>query len=190
MIPYDIFLRLFSKHLQQLLAESLGKSVNVYDQNIDYQTSPVILDALGTDFEHSFNQLIHMGTIHQFALTFVACIESLQNDSKKAQSTLLAHMFAQADSLAFGVEDSNLHKKERGNVPSSIFILNKLTPYSLGQLIALYEHQVHAQATILQINGFDQFGVEAGKKAATKNILRFEKEGFSLNTIEKMVKNS
>lgn len=190
MITYDIFLKLFPKHLQQLLAESLGKSVNIYNQTIEYQTSPVILDALGTDFEHSFNQLIHMGTIDQFALTFVTCKESLQLNSEKAQSTLLAHMFAQADSLAFGVEDSNPHKKERGNVPSSILFLDKLTPYSLGKLIALYEHQVHAQATILQINGFDQFGVEAGKKAATSNILKFEQEGFNLKSIEKMLKKT
>lgn len=188
MITYDVFLKLFPKHLQQLLAESLGKSVNTFGQSIQYQTSPVILDALGTDFEHSFNQLIHMGTLRQFALTFLSCKETLQQNSKNAQNTLLAHMFAQADSLAFGTENIDPHKKEYGDVPSSILLLQKLTPFSLGQLIALYEHQVHAQATILQINGFDQFGVEAGKKASTKNILRFLKEDNNLKTIDNMMK--
>lgn len=189
MITYDVFLKLFPKHLQQLLAESLGKSVNIYGQPVTYQTSPVILDALGTDFEHSFNQLIHMGTVRQFALTFLSCKESLQKNSEKAQSTLLAHMFAQADSLAFGTENTDPHKREYGDVPSSILLIQKLTPFSLGQLIALYEHQVHTQAILLQINGFDQFGVEAGKKAATNNILKFSREGFNEKSIDKMMKN-
>jgi len=188
MITYDVFLKLFPKHLQQLLAESLGKSINIFNQSVTYQTSPLILDGLGTDFEHSFNQLIHMGTVRQFALTFLSCKESLQENSEKAQSTLLAHMFAQADSLAFGVENKDRHKREFGDIPSSILLIDKLTPFSLGQLIALYEHQVHAQASILQINGFDQFGVEAGKKAATKNILKFKQEGFNEKSIEKMMK--
>jgi len=189
MMMYDVYLKLFPKHLQQLLAESLGKSVNIYDRIIDYHTSPVIMDALGTDFEHSFNQLIHMGTVQQFALTFVGCKESLQIGSEKAQSTLLSHMFAQADSLALGVDNANPHKAERGNVSSSILLINKLTPYSLGQLIALYEHQVHAQATILQINGFDQFGVEAGKKASIVNEERFKKDGFTPHTVLKLLQH-
>lgn len=187
-IMYDVFLKLFPKHLQQLLAESLGKSVNIFSKRITYQTSPVVMDAIGTDFEHSFNQLIHMGMVRQIALTFISCINSLQENEEKAQSTLLAHMFAQADSLAFGVDNENLHKSEYGDVPSSLLLIDKLTPYSLGQLIALFEHQVHAQATLLQINGFDQFGVEAGKKAATQNILRFAKDGFTPKTIENMLK--
>ncbi len=185
---YDVFLRLFPKHLQQLLAESLGKSVNLSNNHVSYQTSPVILEAVGTDFEHSFNQLIHMGTVRQFALTFVSCRTSLQDNAEKAQSTLLAHMFAQADSLATGVENKDPHKSEYGDVPSSVLLLDKLTPFSLGQLIALFEHQVHAQAALLQINGFDQFGVEAGKKAATENILRFAQNGFTLKTIEDLLK--
>jgi len=186
---YDKYLELLPKHLQQLLCESLGKTMSFSGSHVPFATCPVYLDALGTDFQHAFGQLLHQGTTRNISLTFLASSESLQSGRSQDQSSLLANMFAQADSLAFGVKSENPHKIEPGNITSSILLIDKLTPYSLGQLIALFEHQVHAQASLLGINGFDQFGVEAGKKASIVNEERFKKDGFTPHTVLKLLQH-
>ena len=153
--------------------ESNGKSVDSQGRRIDYATSPVLFGEPGTDAQHSLFQMFHQGT-DIVPLSFIGVIQP-DHDDKEAHAGLLANMLAQATALATGTaglsggETLDVHRQMQGERPSEVILLDRLTPYSLGQLLALYEHKVFVESVIWDINPFDQFGVELGKVVA-KNI--------------------
>jgi glucose-6-phosphate isomerase len=169
-IPYDHRLRSLPAYLQQLVMESNGKSVDSQGNHVEYQTSPVLFGEPGTDAQHSLFQMFHQGS-DIVPLTFIGVIKP-DHDDHEAHAALLANMLAQATALATGTaglgseEDLDIHRRMAGERPSEVVLLDKLTPYSLGQLLALYEHMVFVESVIWDINPFDQFGVELGKVVA------------------------
>lgn len=169
-LPYAQSLHKFPAYLQQLDMESNGKSVTINGEKINYQTGPIIWGEVGTNGQHAFYQLLHQGT-KIVPADFIGFKNPLNPISDHHQK-LLANFIAQTQALAFGTEDENLpsFKSFPGNRPSNTLLIDSLTPYSLGQLIAIYEHKTFVQGVIWDINSFDQFGVELGKSLA-KNIL-------------------
>lgn len=168
-IPYDHRLRSLPAYLQQLVMESNGKSVDRQGRHIDYDTSPVLFGEPGTDAQHSLFQMFHQGT-DIVPLSFIAAINPDHADAE-AHAGLLANMLAQATALATGTaglgdQVLDVHRQMPGERPSEVILLDKLTPFSLGQLLALYEHMVFVESVIWDINPFDQFGVELGKVVA------------------------
>jgi glucose-6-phosphate isomerase len=175
--PYSQYLHRLPAYLQQLEMESNGKGIDKDGKKINYSTGPVVWGEPGTNGQHSFFQLLHQGT-HLVPVDFIG-FRSTSRDfdwdstrqAEEQHTMLLANMIAQAEALAFGSENKDEpHKNFDGNKPSTTIFLDKLTPHSLGQLIAMYEHKVFTQGIIWNINSFDQFGVELGKKLA-KGIL-------------------
>ena len=159
-IPYCERLTLLPSYLQQLEMESNGKSVSMDGQPINYATAPIIWGQTGTDSQHAFFQLLHQGT-HDVPVDFVGFInDSLSN--KEHHNFLLSNLIAQASALMTGKNDKELptHKFYKGNKPSNIFLIKELSPKNFGALIALYEHKVFVQGSILNINSYDQWGVE------------------------------
>ena len=177
-IPYDQSLRLFPSYLQQLEMESNGKSVNMDGLSISYKTAPVIWGAVGTNSQHSFHQLLMQGT-SLIPVDFIVPLNS-HNPLGNHHLMLYANCIAQSQALMLGRPEKELaaqttpllakHQTINGNVPSNTLVLKQVTPRTLGSLIALYEHKVFVQGIIWQINSFDQWGVELGKKLATKLI--------------------
>ena len=174
-LPYDQYLERFPAYLQQLTMESNGKHVRLDGSRVDYATGPIFWGEPGTNGQHSFYQLIHQGT-HLIPCDFIAFGKSL-NPLGRHQDILVANVFAQAEALAFGktpqqVRDEGVdealvpHKEFDGNRPTNVILAEKLTPATLGKLIALYEHSVFTQGAIWGINSFDQWGVELGKVLA------------------------
>ena len=169
-IPYDYRLRSLPGYLQQLVMESNGKSVDHQGRQIEYQTAPVLFGEPGTDAQHSLFQMFHQGS-DIVPVTFIGVIRP-DHDDEQAQAGLLANMLAQATALATGTkeladrESLDTHRQMPGERPSEVILLDKLTPYSLGQLLALYEHKVFVESVIWDINPFDQYGVELGKVVA------------------------
>jgi len=169
-IPYDHRLRSLPAYLQQLVMESNGKSVDSHGKQIEYQTSPVLFGEPGTDAQHSLFQMFHQGS-DIVPLSFIGVIRPDHKDDE-AHAGLLANMLAQATALATGTaglgneEALDAHRQMPGERPSEVILLDSLTPYSLGQLLALYEHKVFVESVIWDINPFDQFGVELGKVVA------------------------
>jgi glucose-6-phosphate isomerase len=163
-LPYSNALRLLPAYLQQLEMESNGKRVDRAGNEVGYATCPVLWGAEGTVSQHSFHQLLHQGT----QLVPADFIDVAEND------VLSANLQAQADALAYGTEDPSLvsYKQYPGNRPSSIVSVDKVTPRNLGRLIALYEHKAFTQGVIWNINSFDQWGVELGKKLANEILSR------------------
>jgi glucose-6-phosphate isomerase len=163
-LPYSNALRLLPAYLQQLEMESNGKRVDRAGNELGYATCPVLWGAEGTVSQHSFHQLLHQGT----QVVPADFIDVAEND------VLSANLQAQADALAYGTEDASLvaYKQYPGNRPSSIVSIDKVTPRNLGRLIALYEHKVFTQGVIWNINSFDQWGVELGKKLANEILSR------------------
>ncbi len=176
-LPYDQYLHRFPAYLQQASMESNGKSVTIDGQITDYSTGQIIWGEPGTNGQHAFYQLIHQGT-QVVPCDFIGFANPL-NNLQIHHDKLIANMFAQSQALAFGKTakevaaegaPTNLiaHKTFRGNRPSNTLMLPKLTPNTLGQLIALYEHKIFVQGVIWNINSFDQWGVELGKVLASK----------------------
>ena len=169
-IPYDYRLRSLPAYLQQLVMESNGKSVDRQGMRLDYQTSPVLFGEPGTDAQHSLFQMFHQGT-DIVPMNFVGVIQP-DHEDKEAHACLLANMLAQATALATGTADqdgedtTDVHKQMQGGRPSEVILLDRLTPFALGQLLALFEHKVFVESVIWNINAFDQFGVELGKVVA------------------------
>ncbi|NNK98557.1 MAG: glucose-6-phosphate isomerase [Xanthomonadales bacterium] len=169
-IPYDYRLRSLPAYLQQLVMESNGKSVDSQGRRIEYSTSPVLFGEPGTDAQHSLFQMFHQGT-DIVPLSFIGVIRPDHGD-KEAHAALLANMLAQATALATGTaglgdqETTDVHRQMQGQRPSVIVLLDSLTPFALGQLLALYEHKVFVEGVIWDINSYDQFGVELGKVVA------------------------
>src|SRR5277367_3266683 len=182
-LPYEQYLKRFPAYLQQLTMESNGKHVTLDENEVDYQTGPIYWGEPGTNGQHSFYQLIHQGT-KLIPCDFIACIKPL-HDLGSHHDFLLANVFAQSEALAFGKSEKEVkaekvppalvpHKVFEGNRPSNTILAGKLTPETLGKLVALYEHSVFTQGTIWSVNSFDQWGVELGKALAQKIIPELE----------------
>ncbi|MCX8070881.1 MAG: glucose-6-phosphate isomerase [Candidatus Binatia bacterium] len=176
-VPYDHCLRRFPAYLQQLFMESNGKSVTIQGEAVEWSTSPVVWGEPGTNGQHSFFQLLHQGTV-LVPCDFIGFCEP-QTDLQHHHDLLIANMLAQAEALAFGRSAEEVaargvatglvpHRTFPGNRPSTILMAPKLTPRSLGALIALYEHAVFTQGVVWNINSFDQWGVELGKELAER----------------------
>lgn len=175
-LPYDQNLSRFPAYLQQADMESNGKSVTRDGEAIPYATGPVIFGEPGTNGQHAFYQLIHQGT-SVIPCDFIGSYE-LQNPYPDHHRLLLANMVAQADALMAGRDlaefGNDPARSFSGNRPSTIIMTDRLTPFALGQLIALYEHKIFVQGIIWGINSFDQWGVELGKILANKILKALE----------------
>jgi glucose-6-phosphate isomerase len=176
-LPYDQYLNLFPAYLQQLDMESNGKSVTKSGEQIPYQTGPIVWGQPGTNGQHAFYQLIHQGT-KLIPCDFIAFSRSL-NPTGQHHDLLMSNFFAQTEALAFGKSPDQLkaegckeelipHRTFSGNRPTNSILIEKLTPFALGSLIALYEHKVFTQGVIWDVNSFDQWGVELGKVLASR----------------------
>ena len=185
-LPYDQYLKRFPAYLQQLAMESNGKRVTLAGARVDYPTSPILWGEPGTNGQHSFYQLLHQGT-PLVPCDFIAFAQSL-NPHERQHDLLLANMLAQSEALAFGKTEQEVraegtpeplvaHRSFEGNRPSSTLLAQRLTPETLGKLIALYEHSVFTQAAIWDIDAFDQWGVELGKQLATRIVPELEATG-------------
>jgi glucose-6-phosphate isomerase len=181
-LPYDQYLKRFPAYLQQLTMESNGKHVTLAGDPVDYATGPVYWGEPGTNGQHSFYQLIHQGTelIPADFIGFTHSLNPLPAATGGNHHDLLnANVFAQSEALAFGktaeevraegtAEQLVPHRVFDGNRPSNTLLLDRMTPYALGTLVALYEHSVFVQGTVWSVNSFDQWGVELGKVLAKK----------------------
>ena len=163
-IPYCERLSLFPSFLQQLDMESLGKSTTREGRSTDYQTGLITWGQTGTNGQHAFFQLLHQGT-HLVPLDFIGFGEDSLS-SEPAHRALRLNLAAQVTALAQGQPGADSHRDYAGNKPSSVIMLDALTPFNLGMLIALYEHKVFTCSAIWNINAFDQWGVELGKALA------------------------
>ena len=176
-LPYEQYLKRFPAYLQQLAMESNGKQTTLDGEPVDYDTSPIYWGEPGTNGQHSFYQLIHQGT-HLIPCDFIVFNQPLQNLGSHHE-LLMANVLAQAEALAFGKTRAEVeaegtkpwlapHRSFAGNRPSSLLLIDRLTPAALGKLVALYEHSVFAQGVIWNIGSFDQWGVELGKVLAQR----------------------
>jgi glucose-6-phosphate isomerase len=184
-LPYEQYLKRFPAYLQQLTMESNGKHVTLDGAEVDFQTGAVYWGEPGTNGQHSFYQMIHQGT-KLIPCDFIAFGQPL-NPLGRHHDLLLANVFAQAEALAFGKTTQQVlaegtpawlapHRTFEGNRPSSVLFLEQLTPAALGKLVALYEHIVFTQGVIWNIDSFDQWGVELGKKLAEQIIPELESQ--------------
>ena len=182
-LPYEQYLKRFPAYLQQLTMESNGKHVTLNGAEVDYSTGPIYWGEPGTNGQHSFYQLIHQGT-RLIPCDFIAFVQAL-NPLGRHHDILLANVFAQTEALAFGKTPEQVkaegtpdwlvpHRVFEGNRPSNTILANRLTPETLGKLIALYEHSVFTQGTIWNIDSFDQWGVELGKVLAQRIVPELE----------------
>lgn len=162
---YDERLRLFPSYLQQLEMESNGKAVKADGSAVDGPTAPVTWGGVGTDAQHAVFQLLHQGT-HLIPVDFIAAIAPGDELSPDHHRNLLANCFAQGAALMAGKAASDPARAYPGNRPSATILLDELTPGALGALIAFHEHRTFAAGVLMQINSFDQFGVELGKEIA------------------------
>jgi glucose-6-phosphate isomerase len=190
-LPYDYYLGRLPSYLQQLDMESDGKHVDLQGKTVNYQTGPIIWGQPGTNGQHAFYQLIHQGT-KIIPCDFIGFTQAL-NPLGRHHDLLMANFFAQTEALAFGKTAEEVaadgvpsfqvpHRTFEGNRPTNTIMVEKLTPTTLGKLIALYEHKVFTQGTIWDINSFDQWGVELGKVLANRIIPELEsKEEPHLN---------
>jgi glucose-6-phosphate isomerase len=189
-LPYDQYLKRFPAYLQQLTMESLGKQVMLDGRRATWETGPVYFGEPGTNGQHSFYQLIHQGT-RIVPCDFIAFAQPL-NPLGRHHDLLLANVFAQSEALAFGKTLAQVksegtqdwlapHRVFEGNRPSNMILAERLTPESLGKLVALYEHSVFTQGVIWQINPFDQWGVELGKVLAQRIVNELESHTPELN---------
>ncbi|MDH4285034.1 MAG: glucose-6-phosphate isomerase [Gallionellaceae bacterium] len=184
-LPYDQYLKYFPAYLQQLEMESNGKRVDREGQEVDYATQMVVWGEPGTNGQHSFYQLIHQGT-RLIPADFLAPVHS-HNPAGEHHAMLMSNCFAQAEALMLGktaeearaelvaqglsgkaLESLLPYKVFPGNHPSNTLLFDRLDPHTLGMLVALYEHKVFVQGVVLNINSFDQWGVELGKQLAGK----------------------
>ncbi|MDH5829487.1 glucose-6-phosphate isomerase [Luteimonas sp. M1R5S18] len=165
-LPYDERLRLLPNYLQQLVMESLGKSARLDGVPLAEDTVPVWWGGPGTDTQHSFFQALHQGT-QVVPADFIGVVRS-EDGFEGNHRALLANLLAQTEALANGQSSDDPHRAYAGNRPSTLLLLDALTPQSLGMLIALYEHSVYLQSVAWGINAFDQFGVELGKQVANR----------------------
>ena len=189
-LPYNQLLDRFPAYLQQLDMESNGKQTTLDGKTVTYDTGSIVWGEPGTNGQHAFYQLIHQGTT-PIPADFIGFYEP-DFPEIDHHDALIANLFAQAEALAFGktgdevraegvAEELVAHKTFPGNRPSSMIMAPRLTPFVLGQLIALYEHRVFTQGTIWGVNSFDQWGVELGKVLAKAIIPELADEKVKLN---------
>ncbi len=182
-LPYEQYLKRFPAYLQQLTMESNGKQATLDGSRVAYDTGPIYWGEPGTNGQHSFYQLIHQGT-RLIPCDFIAFVETL-NPLGRHHDILLANVFAQSEALAFGKTPEQVkaegtpdwlvpHRVFEGNRPSNTLLAERLTPETLGKLVALYEHLVFTQGVIWKIDSFDQWGVELGKVLAQRIIPELE----------------
>jgi glucose-6-phosphate isomerase len=185
-LPYDQYLHRFPAYLQQLTMESNGKHVTLDGTHVDYETGAVYWGEPGTNGQHSFYQLIHQGT-RLIPCDFIGFSDSL-NPLGRHHDILMSNVFAQGEALAFGKAPDQVraegtpeevvpHRVMEGNRPSNTILAERLTPETLGALVAFYEHSVFTQGAIWGIDSFDQWGVELGKVLAKAIIPELEAEG-------------
>jgi glucose-6-phosphate isomerase len=178
-LPYDQYLKRFPAYLQQLTMESNGKHVTLDGTRVDYETGAIYWGEPGTNGQHSFYQLIHQGT-KLIPCDVIGFLETL-NPLSDHHDLLISNVFAQAEALAFGKTAEEVrsegtpdelvpHKTFEGNRPTNVILAQRLTPETLGTLVALYEHSVFTQGTVWNVNSFDQWGVELGKALAKRII--------------------
>ncbi|HSD24590.1 MAG TPA: glucose-6-phosphate isomerase [Solirubrobacterales bacterium] len=178
-LPYDQYLHRFPAYLQQLTMESNGKHVTLDGARVDYDTEAIFWGEPGTNGQHSFYQLIHQGT-RLIPCDFIGFMQTL-NPLGDHHDLLMSNVFAQPEALAFGKTPEEVreegtpepivpHRVMEGNRPSNVILAERLTPQTLGSLVALYEHSVFTQGAIWRIDSFDQWGVELGKVLAKKII--------------------
>lgn len=174
-IPYSQYLNLFATYLQQGIMESNGKYVDRSGRVVDYQTGTIIWGEPGTNSQHAFFQLIHQGT-KLIPSDFIGFAQSLHGNQEH-QDKLMSNFFAQTEALLNGktlqevreeetIESLQPYKVFEGNKPTTTILVNKLTPESLGKLIAMYEHRIFVQGVVWNVFSYDQFGVELGKQLA------------------------
>ena len=182
-LPYEQYLKRFPAYLQQLTMESNGKHVTLEGEPVGHETGPIYWGEPGTNGQHSFYQLIHQGT-RLIPCDFIAFAKPL-NAVGRHHDMLLANVFAQTEALAFGKTPEQVkaegtpdwlvpHRVFEGNRPSNTLLAERLTPETLGKLVALYEHAVFTQGVIWNIDSFDQWGVELGKVLAQRIIPELE----------------
>ncbi|HSO74771.1 MAG TPA: glucose-6-phosphate isomerase [Blastocatellia bacterium] len=182
-LPYEQYLKRFPAYLQQLTMESNGKHVTLDGTEVAYPTGPVYWGEPGTNGQHSFYQLIHQGT-RLIPCDFIAFIQTL-NPLGRHHDILMANVLAQTEALAFGKTAEQVktegtpdwlvpHRVFEGNRPSNTILAERLTPETLGKLVALYEHSVFTQGAIWNIDSFDQWGVELGKVLAQRIVSELE----------------
>ncbi|MSZ96196.1 MAG: glucose-6-phosphate isomerase [Actinobacteria bacterium] len=164
-IPYSYDLGRLPAYLQQLVMESNGKSVHADGSLIHGSSSPVVWGEAGTNGQHAFFQMLHQGT-QVVPVEFVSTVAALGSD-QRAHDLLIANMFAQSEALAVGSVQENSHKNFPGNRPSTVLMLDALTPHTFGALLSLYENSTAVQGWLMGVNSFDQWGVELGKTMAT-----------------------
>lgn len=190
-LPYEQYLKRFPAYLQQLTMESNGKQVTREGARVDYPTGPVYWGEPGTNGQHSFYQLIHQGT-QLIPCDFIGFCEAL-NSLPPHHDLLMANLFAQTEALAFGRTEAEVkatgipdwqvpHRIFEGSHPSNTLLAERLTPQTLGSLIALYEHSVFTQGAIWNIDSFDQWGVELGKSMAQKTLAELTADADPLLT--------
>ena len=183
-LPYSQYLKKLPDYLQQAIMESNGKGVDRNGDKIDYQTGTIVWGSTGTNMQHAFMQLVHQGT-KLIPADFIGYKESLYGLTDHHKK-LMANYYGQMDALAFGKTKEEVHlelkfsgntdqintllpfKVFEGNRPSNSILFDKLTPKSLGKLVALYEHKIYTQGILWNIYSYDQFGVELGKELAKK----------------------
>ncbi len=185
-LPYSQYLSRFPAYLQQLDMESNGKSVDRQGKPVQWQTGPVVWGQPGTNGQHAFFQLLHQGT-ELVPCDFIGILEP-NHGVGDHHDLLMANFFAQTEALAFGKtpeevasegvsEDLVPHRTFPGNRQTNTILVNRLTPSTLGQLVALYEHKVLTQGTIWDVNSFDQWGVELGKVLADRIVGDLSSDG-------------
>lgn len=181
-IPYSQYLNQFATYLQQGIMESNGKSVDRNGNPIDYQTGTIIWGEPGTNSQHAFFQLIHQGT-KLIPADFIGLTKSLHGNQDH-QDKLMSNFLAQTEALLNGKTEAEVlaegtnetitpFKIFKGNKPTNTIFINKLSPESLGKLIAMYEHKIFVQGIVWNIFSYDQFGVELGKQLASKILQEF-----------------
>jgi len=185
-LPYSQYLARFTAYLQQLDMESNGKRVRLSGEPVATQTGPIVWGQAGTNGQHAFYQLLHQGT--KLVPADLIGIARPRHDPDGAQDLLVANLLAQAEALAFGKTPDEVaadgvdpalvpHRSFPGNRPSTTILAPELTPHTLGQLVALYEHKVFTQGAVWGINSFDQWGVELGKVLAQRIIPELTPDG-------------
>ena len=171
-LPYDQYMHRFAAYLQQVNMESNGKSIDRNGDPVEYNTGPVIWGEPGTNGQHAFYQLIHQGT-PVIPCDFIAPAQT-HNPIGDHHLKLMSNFFAQTEALMNGKTAEEPYKIFPGNRPTNSFLIKKITPYTLGMLIALYEHKIFVQGVIWNIFSFDQWGVELGKQLANKILPELE----------------
>ena len=193
-LPYDQYLLRLPAYLQQLTMESNGKHVTLAGASVTQATSPIVWGEPGTNGQHSFYQLLHQGT-HIVPCDFIGFCQGLNplGPGNGQHDLLMANFFAQTEALAFGKTAAEVraegiaealvaHRVFEGNRPTNTLLAERLTPYTLGSLVALYEHSVFTQGVIWNIDSFDQWGVELGKVLAQKTAS--ELAGIDMPTLD------